>query len=349
MLATRCALDIGSGQHKLLIAVVDAASGTIVRKVHGEQRQVLLNHDLVQNAAAGRSELSEAALAASRAVLEAFRALAVEAGATQFAGVATAVFRRAQNGEAFLDRINGELGLGLRIVSQASEGELGYLSACSGLPPPPPSDVEPLVAWDSGGGSFQISARVGGALCVWEGPVGDSNVTAALLGVQGSAFSGSSHGVRTSPNPVSAGEAAALVAKLEQELLPPPPAWLPPLLAAPGCRVVGFGERTSIFALAASIPTAGEAGPGEGARLTPASVWAAVERSLGKSDAEMAEATGADSLHDEEDLVLPKLLLLHTIMRRLGVDGVRYVRTMGNAEGVLAYEPLWSGSGEGVP
>ena len=46
----RAALDIGSGQHKLLVAKVDA-SGRLVQKLHSEQQQVLLNHDLVQSSA----------------------------------------------------------------------------------------------------------------------------------------------------------------------------------------------------------------------------------------------------------------------------------------------------------
>ena len=331
-------MDIGSGQHKLLVAAVDRVSGTIVQKLHAEQQQVLLNHDLVQNAAAssGPGLLSDAVLARSHEVLTGFHERALAAGATEFCGIATAVFRRAGNGDAYLERVNNELGLHLRIISQQLEGRLGYLAAASGTPP----TSAPLVAWDSGGGSFQISAQVDGTLQVWEGPVGDSNVCAALLGVQGKAFVGSAHGSRSTPNPVSVDEARALVGRLEEELLPAsPPAWLPPLLATPDAQVVGFGERTSIFALASAL-CGTEA-------VTQEAVWAAVERASGKGDAELCEAFGP--LHDEEDLVMPKLLLLHTLMRRLGIRQLREVRTMGNAEGVLLCEQLWARGASAAP
>ena len=83
----------------------------------------------------------------------------------QFGGIATAVFRRASNGEAHLSRVNSELGLGLQIISQQLEGELGYLSAQAGLGAAglPPGG---LVAWDSGGGSFQMICHVDGQMRV---------------------------------------------------------------------------------------------------------------------------------------------------------------------------------------
>jgi len=251
-------------------------------------------------------------------------------GATQVAGIATAVFRRAGNGEAYLARANGELGMKLQIVSQQLEGQLGFLAASSGVAA---HEKDSLVAWDSGGGSFQISARVDDEVRVWEGPIGDSNVTAALLGVQGKRFEGSSHGQRTSPNPVSAAEAKALMTMLDEEMLPPAPEWLRRRLASPQCRLVGFGERTSIFSLAASLCDGPET-------LTPAAVWSAAERCLGCGDAELCDKYGP--LHEEEDLVVPKLVLLHTVLtRRLEGATLRNVHTMGNAEGVAICEELW--------
>ena len=45
----RGALDIGSGQHKLLIGLVDTASRRIVQKLRTEQAQVRLGQALLQN------------------------------------------------------------------------------------------------------------------------------------------------------------------------------------------------------------------------------------------------------------------------------------------------------------
>ena len=41
----RASFDIGSGQHKMLVAVVDVATHRLVRKLHEEQQQVMLRHE----------------------------------------------------------------------------------------------------------------------------------------------------------------------------------------------------------------------------------------------------------------------------------------------------------------
>ena len=56
----RGALDIGSGQHKLLIGLVDTASRRIVQKLRTEQAQVRLGQALLQNSEGARSAVSRA-------------------------------------------------------------------------------------------------------------------------------------------------------------------------------------------------------------------------------------------------------------------------------------------------
>ena len=63
-----------------------------------------------------------------------------------------------------------------------------------------------------------------------------------------------------------------------------------------------------------------------------------------RSDEELRKSF--DGLDEEEDLALPKLLLLHTMLTRrltpsLGVKRLREQRTMGSCEGVLLCDPLW--------
>ena len=277
-LECRCALDIGSANHKLCVAEVDATN-TIVKVLHAEQKQVMLKHALLQSR---DGKLPDEILEASRRVLVGFHERALALGATRFAGVATAVFRSATNGDAFLGELNRTLNLRIRVISQRLEGELGWLSAHLGLPPSPsrdavgttgrrtahlapfcaamggngctvslasllgafcipcqeqvlafctPPDAPTMVAWDSGGGSFQLSARLAGALHVWEGPLGDSDVAAMLLRLQGRELVGVGHGARSSPNPVNEADARALVAELDAAL-PPTPEWLQGALSA---------------------------------------------------------------------------------------------------------------------
>ena len=39
---------------------------------------------------------------------------------------------------------------------------------------------------------------------------------------------------------------------------------------------------------------------------------------------------------------MPKLVLLHAMLNRLGASRVRNILTMGNCEGVLLCDELWS-------
>ena len=251
-----------------------------------------------------------------------------------------------------------ELDLNLQIIPQQLEGEIGFLSAASGLDDA--SDTTRLVAWDSGSGSFQLSSKgADGELLVWEGPVGDADVSKLLIrDVQGAVFDGSSSGTRPSPNPVSRAHAEQLVRLLDQAL-PPSPKWLTEMSsssasarpldgsgsggggdAAAGSTalpiLVGIGEKTSPFAVASNLIGSNEFGAEE--------VWQAVESCLGRSDEELRKSF--DGLDEEEDLALPKLLLLHTMLTRrltpsLGVKRLREQRTMGSCEGVLLCDPLW--------
>ena len=55
-----------------------------------------------------------------------------------------------------------------------------------------------------------------------------------------------------------------------------------------------------------------------------------------------AELKAAHGLDNEEDLIMPKLVLLHAMLNRLGASRVRNILTMGNCEGVLLCDELWS-------
>ena len=72
------------------------------------------------------------------------------------AAVATAVFRKAPNGAAYVERLRREAGVPVSRISQAQEAEIGFLTASSLTPITMPN--EDVVSWDSGDGSFQICA-----------------------------------------------------------------------------------------------------------------------------------------------------------------------------------------------
>lgn len=76
--------------------------------------------------------------------------------------IGTEIFRKAVNGQDYLDRVKNETGINVRLISQEKEAELGYLTGkaafssqfkekCEHI------DLNSLVVYDSGGGSFQLT------------------------------------------------------------------------------------------------------------------------------------------------------------------------------------------------
>ena len=93
------------------------------KAVYSEKKNILLTEDLERSS---DGSFSPAVLDELARVLTAFKAKAAAAGAEQFAGVATAAFRKAANGPDFLRRMEGELGIRLRIVAQVAPGAISH-------------------------------------------------------------------------------------------------------------------------------------------------------------------------------------------------------------------------------
>ncbi|MCS5708448.1 hypothetical protein CC99x_005955 [Candidatus Berkiella cookevillensis] len=76
-------------------------------------------------------------------------------------GVATAAFRKAENADLFLSKIESELDIHISVISQEEEGVLGYYAAKSAAAKENPHgdliDWSDPIVWDIGGGSMQIT------------------------------------------------------------------------------------------------------------------------------------------------------------------------------------------------
>jgi hypothetical protein len=119
-LVRRAAFDIGSGATKIEVADVNLHVSIHPRAqdaIYSEKTNILLTEDLESNT---EGSFSSRILGELEQVLRLFKAKAEEVGAEQFAGVATAAFRKAVNGPEFLRRMETELGIRLRIVTQAT-------------------------------------------------------------------------------------------------------------------------------------------------------------------------------------------------------------------------------------
>ena len=317
----RAAFDIGSGEHKLVVAAVN---GTSVKVLHSEVSTVLLAQDLTRPG--GDGALSAGALRASKEALNDLAERAAAKGAQAKAGVATAVFRRARNGEQHLKKCSDALSLNLQIVPQSTEGELGFLTACAA------AGREVACAWDSGGGSFQLSARVGGGgVRVYAGPLGNAGLRAAR-----------DMGGATSQN------VKAAVAALTEELTST-------RLVSRSLQegpAVAFGHRSSCFRVACDAIGAPGFAPEDVKRATAKLVslgddgaradWLQyVAQGHAHVVAPASDRAALDEPYPEPHLALAKLVLVAAVMAKLNVERVEYHETNGSCLGVLLHEPFW--------
>jgi len=175
-------LDIGSSATKLVVAeVVPQDSSALQPFTLGRKLldlEIIVPYGVIWKMS-GNGELTEAimaeGLAALRNMTEAISLLQQQQAAddpsisrvpTLVKAVGTEVFRAATNGATFLDRIKRETGISVELVSQQQEAWLGYLSGRAVLQMVESAGVSgceisspemPLVVYDSGGGSFQLS------------------------------------------------------------------------------------------------------------------------------------------------------------------------------------------------
>lgn len=357
----RIAIDIGSNAIKCLIADVDVTSGSIVEALHGVEVPCSF---AVSWKASADGRLADDVMNHGLRILNGFARRATALGATQKAAIATEVFRRAANGGVYLSRILAELGLPVDLVEQETEARLGFLTAAAyGRLP-----RDQLIAWDSGGASFQFTKMADGggagsasgcgatggkpALLTYLGALGVGVATFACVEVvQGRAFA-----AHPSPNPVSLSDATWLVSHLRAQL-PPPPDWL-----LGSTHVVAIGGPNSMFALATALALGPEAGR-LGGTVSPGQVWALVEALAGLSDEELTRrqsdpaaaahaavpaassallaAGSAAAPSDPPSFVLPKLCLLYAVLDFLQLPSFYFEPAIGSCAGMLAEEDLW--------
>lgn len=312
-LVVRASLDIGSGATKISVAEVavndDDGTCKIERYLFEEQTEVLYGHDAKKNAAS--NTLSDSILAYGQSVVAGYCQLAArEYGcALPVVGVSTAVFRETANGEAFVQRLQRELPLRIHLVTQQEEGLLGFQTAAAASALPPAR----LLSWDSGGASFQLvrlragvasGPRTAADCLVHLGGLGSAKVTAMMVEqVQGKDFAATQ-----SPNPVSPADCLAL-RRLIAAAVGSPPDWWDARLA-----VVAIGGVDCMAAIASAVV---------GSRtVTAAAVADAVQRLCGRTDDELAHLR-------QPAMVLPKLLLMHTVMDAFGIAEAEYCPSNG--------------------
>ncbi len=142
------AIDCGTNSVKLLIADLDAASGTASELVR-ETRMVRLGQDVDRT---GR--LADEALARVFEAVDEYAALVTAHSVDGLRFCATSAARDVSNAEAFADGVRSKLGVAPEVLSGAEEAQLSYDGATRAL-----AEGElpaPFLVIDIGGGSTEL-------------------------------------------------------------------------------------------------------------------------------------------------------------------------------------------------
>jgi hypothetical protein len=359
----RAAFDIGSGATKVQCSdfqypAEGQEEGRMVNIVFAEERPVPFGADYLNSLDGDLSEAMQ--LRGLQTILE-LKDRAVMSGAVQFSAIATEVFRKARNGEAYLDRVRS-LGIQVTRISQELEAELGHKSALinSGCLDPN------ICVWDSGGSSFQISTCSGASLQTYMTSIGSSTCASYLAELKG--FS-RTDAKRSSPNPVSREEANQLIDRITSQLPSTIPDWLvsnqsqdPTVESeASAAAVLSVCGKNSIFKVCCNVLDELSKGPvhmastppGVYRRDTSCDLISQTVTSFTLRDAEKALTACLDSsdeilckfvnfqYSDGPKIIVPKLCLLVAVMRALKVTYVSTVKCTGSCSAVVIDERFW--------
>ena len=152
-LQNRAAIDIGSGSTKIAVAEVDTCQHQIKKMLYQQQLPVAYNDALMHST---ESRLPDSVISQGLDALKQEIQQARRFNPVSIEGVATAVFRNAENGANVVELFNQQTAAHIHIISQQQEALLGFASARASLKPSGLKNDDMLV-WDIGGGSMQMT------------------------------------------------------------------------------------------------------------------------------------------------------------------------------------------------
>jgi hypothetical protein len=353
----RAAFDIGSGATKVQCSDYKfpeshEIDGTMTNIVYAEERPVPFGADFLSSQ---DGYLSERIQLRGLQTLSELKEKAVIQGAKQFSAIATEVFRKAKNGEAYLERVR-LLGIDVVIITQELEAELGHQTALinSGCLDPN------ICVWDSGGSSFQISTH-SDSLQTYMASIGSSTCASYLAEIKNILRT-----EKTTPNPVTLEESNQLIEKITSLLPSNIPNWL---TRNPSTAVLSVCGKNSIFKVCCNVLDELSKGPlhmattppGIYRRDTAPELVSETITAFTLRDAERALVTCLDSTDevlckfvnfqysDGPKIIVPKLCLLVAVMRYLKIDYVSTVKCTGSCSGVIIDNRFWTQDTEMLP
>ncbi len=298
------ALDVGSNTVRLLVARVDA-DGRLTPLDYRLRITRLGGGATPARLAADSIERTVAAVADFAQVMR-------QAGATAWRAVATSATREAPNGRQVAARVREAAGLNLEIISGDEEAALALHGIRWSLERVAGSVPDRFAIIDIGGGSTEVllATRLAGG---WhaEGPsmrIGTVRLVEGFLRA----------------DPPAADEMAAMAAAVEAALA----GSLDPVLA----RVRPAGASIPLVGTAGAITTLAAMDLGlaaydrarvDGHRLSRASLEARLDQVVAMPAARRLDLPGLEP--GREDLIVPGLVILLGVMRRVGANAVTVV------------------------
>ena len=156
-------IDVGSNTLRLLIA--EPAISAPLRPIQAERRITRLGENFLPD-----KTLQPPAMERSMAALKEFVELMGLNGVSDYSAGATAVVREASNGGQFLDQVQRQTGLSIRLLSGSEEARLSLLGVASVIS----NKESSMVIFDIGGGSTEL---------IWRAPQGSNPVESLSLPV----------------------------------------------------------------------------------------------------------------------------------------------------------------------
>ncbi len=158
----RAAYDIGSNATKTMAAKVNVCDMTLDAVFIDKAYPILYRQDLFGSEVGEFSdEIKSKGLqilqSAKTNIEGSYQNRAIVSAEFQHCGIATAAFRKANNGGSYVQELSAKLDIPIKIISQEEEGKLAYYSALSQLDQVDKQNT-PIV-WDIGGGSMQLTFK----------------------------------------------------------------------------------------------------------------------------------------------------------------------------------------------
>lgn len=296
-------IDLGSNTARLI--VLNAISGYAYRLEDEIREVVRLRQGMTEKG------LSVEAMARAFSALRLFKRFCDNRSVDVLLPTTTSAVREAVNGPAFVERIQREIGLSLRILDGESEAYYGTLGALNEVP-----ITEGWVV-DIGGGSAQVSEVRDGRFHRGQAfPLGALALTERFVG----------------DDPVKPDEFEAVQSEIERQLSTA--SWLE---NNKNGRLVGLGGTIRNLARIEVKRQKYPLNTLHGFRLSQASVAESIDLFRELPLAERRKISGLNS--DRADIILPGAMVLLAIMRRLEVEDTA-ISTNGLREGIF-FEGFW--------